>query len=257
VQCKPKDLGERHETLTIPVQNRIIVLEDLDCAGNNITLKREKPTKKSEPDQDQQQQEQQQQPTMKRRVPTGSTSRRRFYEDELDSQDDEPVYNGRSSGFSSRFANAASGGGGGSGSSLAAAYGGGGGMKAELTDEQMKAKRTTITLSDLLNVLDGSVESPGRIIIFTTNHPERIDPALLRPGRVDLQIHFDMASRQVIADLYKCYYDLPFPMEDFDKLPDRVHSPALISSVLLGCFGDPDGARKQLISMQAQMQNDH
>ncbi|KAF0691357.1 hypothetical protein As57867_017338, partial [Aphanomyces stellatus] len=41
-----------------------------------------------------------------------------------------------------------------------------------------------LNLSGLLNVLDGVVDSPGRILIMTTNHPEKLDPALIRPGRV-------------------------------------------------------------------------
>lgn len=41
----------------------------------------------------------------------------------------------------------------------------------------------------LLNVLDGVVETPGRIVIMTTNHPETLDPALIRPGRIDKRIN--------------------------------------------------------------------
>ena len=39
-----------------------------------------------------------------------------------------------------------------------------------------------LNLSGVLNVLDGVVDSPGRILIMTTNHPEKLDPALIRPG---------------------------------------------------------------------------
>ena len=46
-------------------------------------------------------------------------------------------------------------------------------------------------MSGLLNFIDGLWSSCGneRIIIFTTNHKEKLDPALLRPGRMDLHIH--------------------------------------------------------------------
>mgnify|MGYP003683367193 CR=1 FL=1 len=40
----------------------------------------------------------------------------------------------------------------------------------------------------LLNVLDGVVETPGRLLIMTTNHPEKLDPAITRPGRIDKTI---------------------------------------------------------------------
>jgi hypothetical protein len=42
-----------------------------------------------------------------------------------------------------------------------------------------------VTLSGLLNAVDGLSSRDGRVLILTTNHPERLDPALLRPGRVD------------------------------------------------------------------------
>lgn len=44
-------------------------------------------------------------------------------------------------------------------------------------------------LAGLLNVLDGVVDSPGRILVMTTNHPEKLDPALIRPGRINKQLH--------------------------------------------------------------------
>ncbi|KAL0349539.1 UNVERIFIED_CONTAM: AAA-ATPase [Sesamum radiatum] len=48
-----------------------------------------------------------------------------------------------------------------------------------------------LTLSGLLNFIDGLWSTCGdeRIIIFTTNHKEKLDPALLRPGRMDMHIH--------------------------------------------------------------------
>ena len=48
-----------------------------------------------------------------------------------------------------------------------------------------------LTLSGLLNFIDGLWSSCGdeRIIIFTTNHKDKLDPALLRPGRMDMHIH--------------------------------------------------------------------
>ncbi|KAL3814117.1 hypothetical protein ACJIZ3_015385 [Penstemon smallii] len=53
-----------------------------------------------------------------------------------------------------------------------------------------------VTLSGLLNFIDGLWSSCGneRIIIFTTNHKERLDPALLRPGRMDVHIHMSYCT---------------------------------------------------------------
>merc|ERR1719199_2189083 len=46
-----------------------------------------------------------------------------------------------------------------------------------------------LNLAGLLNVLDGVVDSPGRILVMTTNHPEKLDAALIRPGRINKRIH--------------------------------------------------------------------
>ncbi|KAJ9128791.1 hypothetical protein P3X46_033671 [Hevea brasiliensis] len=53
-----------------------------------------------------------------------------------------------------------------------------------------------VTLSGLLNFVDGLWSSCGdeRIIVFTTNHKEKLDPALLRPGRMDMHIHMSYCS---------------------------------------------------------------
>lgn len=57
-------------------------------------------------------------------------------------------------------------------------------------------QETKVTLSGLLNFIDGLWSSCGdeRIIIFTTNHVEKLDPALLRPGRMDMHIHFSYCT---------------------------------------------------------------
>ncbi|KXZ51383.1 hypothetical protein GPECTOR_12g345 [Gonium pectorale] len=46
-----------------------------------------------------------------------------------------------------------------------------------------------LNLAGLLNVLDGVVDTPDRIIIMTTNHPEKLDPALVRPGRINKKVY--------------------------------------------------------------------
>ena len=45
-----------------------------------------------------------------------------------------------------------------------------------------------LNLSGLLNVLDGVVDTPGRMLVMTTNHPDMLDPALIRPGRIDKRL---------------------------------------------------------------------
>ncbi|CAN1758258.1 AAA-ATPase At5g17760 [Linum perenne] len=64
-----------------------------------------------------------------------------------------------------------------------------------------------ITLSGLLNFIDGLWSSCGdeRIIVFTTNHKEKLDPALLRPGRMDMHIHMSYCSNEGFKQLARNY----------------------------------------------------
>ncbi|XP_050383847.1 AAA-ATPase At2g18193-like [Argentina anserina] len=67
--------------------------------------------------------------------------------------------------------------------------------------------KSKFTLSGLLNVVDGLGSSSGdeRIIVFTTNHKERLDPALLRPGRMDMHIHMSYCTPKGFETLASNY----------------------------------------------------
>ncbi len=57
----------------------------------------------------------------------------------------------------------------------------------------------TLTLSHLLNIIDGPLEAPGRILIMTSNHPDKLDEALRRPGRMDI----DLEMKPLYGDYLK------------------------------------------------------
>jgi hypothetical protein len=81
-----------------------------------------------------------------------------------------------------------------------------GGEKAGPSGWWSKINPDQLSLSGLLNVLDGVVDTPGRILIMTTNHPEMLDPALIRPGRIDKKIMLGyMASSDVKQMLEHCF----------------------------------------------------
>jgi chaperone BCS1 len=106
-----------------------------------------------------------------------------------------------------------------------------------------------VSLSTLLNVLDGLASSEGRVLIMTTNHIERLDPALIRPGRVDMKVEFHLAKEDMISQLFFLVYDphsknaisgddseeeLPQLAQEFvAKIPKLEFSPAEIISLLL------------------------
>jgi ATP-dependent 26S proteasome regulatory subunit len=68
-----------------------------------------------------------------------------------------------------------------------------------------------LTLEYILNTLDGIVELNDAIIFFTTNDIDSIDPALIRPGRIDYILKMGKTSNKMIRELleyrYKCVLD--------------------------------------------------
>ncbi len=63
-----------------------------------------------------------------------------------------------------------------------------------------------LNLAGLLNVLDGVVDTPGRIVIMTSNHPEKLDPALIRPGRINKQVYMGRLRRAEALAMVKHYF---------------------------------------------------
>jgi chaperone BCS1 len=63
-----------------------------------------------------------------------------------------------------------------------------------------------ISLSGLLNALDGVGAQEGRILFATTNKYKSLDPALCRPGRMDIHVEFKLASQYQARELYRCFY---------------------------------------------------
>ena len=63
-----------------------------------------------------------------------------------------------------------------------------------------------VTFSGLLNALDGVASSEERIIFLTTNHVERLDEALVRPGRVDMTVRLGEATRYQVEQLWDRFY---------------------------------------------------
>jgi chaperone BCS1 len=68
------------------------------------------------------------------------------------------------------------------------------------------APPTPISLSALLNAIDGVSSQEGRILIMTTNAPQDLDPALIRPGRVDMHVRFELPSRVEFQELFRSMF---------------------------------------------------
>ncbi|KAL8923437.1 MAG: hypothetical protein Q9172_003134 [Xanthocarpia lactea] len=59
-----------------------------------------------------------------------------------------------------------------------------------------------ISLSGLLNAIDGVASHEGRVLLMTTNFPEKLDEALIRPGRIDMKIDFTKATKSQMTELF-------------------------------------------------------
>lgn len=105
-----------------------------------------------------------------------------------------------------------------------------------------------ITLSSLLNILDGTLEVPGRIIIITSNYPERLDKALIRPGRIDMHVHFKKFSKGMLKEMIEGFYDIKIMLKQLEGYQDYKYSPAEIHAILFRNMNSPEIAIKELIA---------
>lgn len=112
-------------------------------------------------------------------------------------------------------------------------------------ERQKESDKETIDLSFILNLLDGTLESNGRMLIITTNFPERIDRALIRPGRIDMIIHFKPCNRAILQEMMNAFYDKEIPLPDDDTLEYK-WSPAEVNQILFRNFSEPEKAIQEL-----------
>jgi len=115
-----------------------------------------------------------------------------------------------------------------------------------------KWKSNKLTLATLLEVLDGVMEMDGRMLIITTNYPERLDKALIRPGRIDMKVKFGLCTADNIVQMYQHYFETELPTNfDRSRLQDDVYSPAEVTQVFLNNMHKPEEGLEQLASQTA------
>ncbi|GJM89906.1 hypothetical protein PR202_ga06132 [Eleusine coracana subsp. coracana] len=95
-----------------------------------------------------------------------------------------------------------------------------------------------VTLSGLLNFVDGLWSTTGeeRIIIFTTNYKEWLDPALLRPGRMDMHIHMGYCTAESFRILANNYHSIDYHVtypEIEELIKEIMVTPAEVAEVLM------------------------
>ena len=64
-----------------------------------------------------------------------------------------------------------------------------------------------LTLACILNIIDGVLEQHGRIIVVSSNYPDKLDKALTRPGRIDVKVNFTKCTDTMIRDMIEHFYE--------------------------------------------------
>ena len=104
-------------------------------------------------------------------------------------------------------------------------------------------KKSKITFSGLLNALDGAINLNNVLVIFTTNHIDNLDPALLRPGRIDVIKEIGFASNNEINEYMSMFYqknvEIPFDMT------------TSMCNVQNSCLANPEDPDKAIETLKA------
>lgn len=111
-----------------------------------------------------------------------------------------------------------------------------------------------VTLSFLLNLLDGVLETPGRILIITSNFPEKLDKAFVRPGRIDVKVKFMHAELDLVLEMVNKFYSISYGLDNIPECIDSVFTPAEIMESLCTYFKDPKMALDALVNRVSEKQ---
>ncbi|CAJ0830835.1 2489_t:CDS:2 [Entrophospora sp. SA101] len=104
------------------------------------------------------------------------------------------------------------------------------------TGRKVSSRFSCFSLSTFLGCLDGHLMSEGNIIIMTTNHVEVLDPACIRPGRMDVHLDLGYCTHYQIRKMYKNITENPnaeFPQEFLDKIPEKLLPPCEVMMTML------------------------
>jgi len=114
-------------------------------------------------------------------------------------------------------------------------------------------KHDKINLSDILNLIDGIREMPGRILIITSNYYDKLDKALIRPGRIDITLNMGNASRKTIADMYKYLFENEINREQLARCRDGIISPAELFNLRLNYDNEEKFMEKLMDRMKEEV----
>jgi len=90
-----------------------------------------------------------------------------------------------------------------------------------------------ITLDDILNLWDGIRETPGRVLVISSNHYNKLDPALIRPGRIDLNICLDYVNHETLTEMYQHLFEKPINPLKLESIKENCFTPADIINTFI------------------------
>ncbi|KAF9450988.1 P-loop containing nucleoside triphosphate hydrolase protein [Macrolepiota fuliginosa MF-IS2] len=142
--------------------------------------------------------------------------------------------------------------------------------------QRQRNRRSAVTLSGLLNILDGVGSEEGKIFFATTNYVDSLDAALMRPGRIDRKVEYKLATKQQASALFTRFYPVKHvtpesliseekPALEEEKLvlleqlnkefttevPEHEFSTAELQGFLLSCKMMPEKAAKEVVAWVA------
>jgi ATP-dependent 26S proteasome regulatory subunit len=101
-------------------------------------------------------------------------------------------------------------------------------------------KEQPITLDDILNLWDGIRETPGRILIISSNHYNKLDPALVRPGRIDITHELSKASHNTISEIYIHLFGNKIDQKKLSHIKQYFYSPAELINIYVSYKKEED-----------------
>jgi SpoVK/Ycf46/Vps4 family AAA+-type ATPase len=104
-----------------------------------------------------------------------------------------------------------------------------------------------ITLDDILNLWDGIRETPGRILVITSNHYKNLDSALKRSGRIDIELNLSYASHGVISQMYTHFFKQKIDIKKLQKVKPYFYTPSEITNIYRKTKQDENAFLKRLL----------
>lgn len=113
--------------------------------------------------------------------------------------------------------------------------------------KESKEPKESLTVGQVLEVLDGIIECEDRFCIFTTNYIEKIDKAFLRPGRIDNVIEFKKLRKVDMEKLFNLWFNMKIPEKYKNQLKDYTITQAEFGKLCFENMNEPMKVIEKLI----------